>query len=196
MKKLILGALLLLSTLSFGQTDTIKSKSISFDEVKSIKEKSEMKLINKNGISQYVASNNITIKVGDKFRLSRPEGGSKTFISITNKPTVMDAMGGNFNPTVSTSMSNTEIEIKTLYIYGTPKLGFKTWAILKTCGTCNDLLVDIELAIETKEIRLSGMTKEDAILKLKESKELLDLGMIKQEEFDKLKTELAPIILK
>lgn len=70
------------------------------------------------------------------------------------------------------------------------------FAELETCGTCNNLLVDIELAIETKEIRSNGMTKEEAIAKLKESKDLLDLGMIKQEEFDKLKAELTPIIMK
>lgn len=40
------------------------------------------------------------------------------------------------------------------------------------------------------------MSKEQAISKLKETKDLLDLGFIKQEDFDKLKAELAPIILK
>ena len=40
------------------------------------------------------------------------------------------------------------------------------------------------------------MTKEEAIAKLKETKELLDLGMIKQEDYDKLKLELTPIIMK
>lgn len=40
------------------------------------------------------------------------------------------------------------------------------------------------------------MSKEQAISKLKETKDLLELGIIKQEDFDKLKAELAPIILK
>ena len=38
------------------------------------------------------------------------------------------------------------------------------------------------------------MTKEEAISKLKESKELLDLEIITQEEYDKMKQELPPII--
>ncbi|MFT4972937.1 MAG: hypothetical protein ACI9JY_002143, partial [Saprospiraceae bacterium] len=57
-----------------------------------------------------------------------------------------------------------------------------------------NLLVDIELAIETKEIRTNGMTKAEAIAKLKETKDLLDLGIVKQEDFDKLRAELTPII--
>mgnify|MGYP000538227027 CR=1 FL=1 len=50
--------------------------------------------------------------------------------------------------------------------------------------------------IEEWQAGLNGMTKEEAIAKLKESKDLLDLGMIKQEDFDKLKAELTPIIMK
>lgn len=38
------------------------------------------------------------------------------------------------------------------------------------------------------------ITREEAIAKLKESKDLLDLEMISQEEYDKIKTDLTPII--
>lgn len=40
----------------------------------------------------------------------------------------------------------------------------------------------------------SPMTREEAIKKLKEAKDLLELEMLTQEEFDLLKKELAPII--
>ena len=39
------------------------------------------------------------------------------------------------------------------------------------------------------------MTREQAIAKLKEAKDLVDLGMMTKEEFDKLKDELSKIIL-
>jgi hypothetical protein len=39
-----------------------------------------------------------------------------------------------------------------------------------------------------------AMTRSEAITKLKETKDLLELGMIKQEEYEKIKTELTPII--
>lgn len=195
MKKIILAIAILLSTISFSQ-NTLVENAITFEQVKSIKEKKQVKELSKEGITQYTAANGAVIKIGDKFHINRPEGGSKLFASISNKPTVMDGLSGNYNPSVFTSMSNTEITIKKIYIWGSKKLGFQMFAELATCGVCNNLLVDIELAIETKEIRTNGMTKEEAIAKLKESKDLLDLGMIKQEDFDKLKLELAPIILK
>jgi hypothetical protein len=195
MKKIILGLALILSTISIAQT-TLVENPINYEQVKGLKEKVEVKALNKDGITQYTASTGTVIKIGDKFRLNRPEGGSKTFVSIQNKPTVMDMMGNkNYTSTVDASMSNTEITIKALYISGSRKLGFKSMAELATCGVCNNLLVDIELAIESKEVRTNGMTREDAIAKLKETKELLDLGMVKQDDYDKLKMELTPIII-
>jgi hypothetical protein len=195
MRNFIFALTLLVTTISNAQTPLIDN-AVTFEQVKAIKEKSESKTLNGSGITQYTALNGSIIKIGDKFHINRPEGGSKVFVSITNKPTVMDGLSGTFNPSVLTNMSNTEITIKKLYVWGMKRTGFKMFAELETCGTCNNLLVDIELAIETKEIRSNGMTKEEAIAKLKESKDLLDLGMIKQEEFDKLKAELTPIIMK
>lgn len=195
MKRIILGLALVLSTISIAQS-TLAENPINYEQVKALKEKIEAKELTKDGITQYTASNGAVIKLGDKFRLNRPEGGSKTFVSIQNKPTVMDMMGNkNYSSTVDTSMSNTEITIKTIYVIGSRKLGFKSMAELATCGVCNNLLVDIELAIESKEVKTNGMTKDEAIVKLKETKDLLDLGLIKQEDYDKLKTELTPIII-
>ena len=195
MKRIILGLALVLSTISIAQS-ALAENPINYEQVKALKEKIEAKELTKDGITQYTASNGAVIKLGDKFRLNRPEGGSKTFISIQNKPTVMDMMGNkNYSSTVDTSMSNTEITIKTIYVIGSRKLGFKSMAELATCGVCNNLLVDIELAIESKEVRTNGMTKDEAIVKLKETKDLLDLGLVKQEDYDKLKVELTPIII-
>ena len=54
----------------------------------------------------------------------------------------------------------------------------------------------IESSITLGEVYLLDrlMTREEAIAKLKESKDLLDLDMISQEEYDALKLELTPII--
>jgi hypothetical protein len=40
------------------------------------------------------------------------------------------------------------------------------------------------------------MSREQAIAKLKEAKDLVDLGMMSKEDFEKLKVELTPIIIK
>ena len=39
------------------------------------------------------------------------------------------------------------------------------------------------------------MTREEAIAKLREAKELLDLEMMSQEDYDALRKELSPIIM-
>ena len=59
-------------------------------------------------------------------------------------------------------------------------------------------IFDLEMAVETKEVinPNAAMTREQAISKLKEAKDLLDLGMMTQEEYDKMKGELSPIIMK
>ena len=58
-------------------------------------------------------------------------------------------------------------------------------------------VMNTELAIESGEILLKNrkMTREEAISKLREAKELLDLEMMSQEDYDALKKELSPIIM-
>lgn len=57
-------------------------------------------------------------------------------------------------------------------------------------------VMDTELAIESGEIILKNrkMTRDEAIAKLKQSKELMEVDMMSKEEFEELKKELAPII--
>jgi hypothetical protein len=64
-------------------------------------------------------------------------------------------------------------------------------------GGNNRTINDIEGAISTGEVinPNAAMTREQAIVKLKESKDLLDLGLLTQEEYDKIKSELTPIIV-
>lgn len=59
-------------------------------------------------------------------------------------------------------------------------------------------VMDTELALESGEVLLKNrkMTRDEAISKLKEAKELMEIDMMTKEEFEKLKIELAPIIRK
>jgi hypothetical protein len=63
-------------------------------------------------------------------------------------------------------------------------------------GGNNRTITDIEMALTTGEIinPNAEMSREQAIAKLKESKDLLDLGLLTQEEYDTLKAKLTPII--
>lgn len=63
-------------------------------------------------------------------------------------------------------------------------------------GGNNRTIFDIEMAINTGEIinPNASLTREQAIAKLKESKDLLDLGLMTQDDYDSLKAKLTPII--
>jgi hypothetical protein len=57
-------------------------------------------------------------------------------------------------------------------------------------------VMDTELAIEAEELLLKNrkITRDEAISKLKEAKELVEIEMMSKETFEELKNELAPII--
>ena len=54
----------------------------------------------------------------------------------------------------------------------------------------------IEDAITVGEVDSGVMSSDEALTELKKAKDKLDLGLITQEEFEKIKLELAPIIKK
>ena len=58
-------------------------------------------------------------------------------------------------------------------------------------------VLNTELAIEIGELILKNrtMTRNEALAKLKEAKDLLDLGLMSSEEFEKMKGDLKTIIL-
>jgi len=64
-------------------------------------------------------------------------------------------------------------------------------------GGDNRTVFDLAEAINRNEVinPNRGMTRDEAIAILKQQKDLLDLGMISQEEFDSKKVELSSIIL-
>ena len=78
--------------------------------------------------------------------------------------------------------------------YGTPYLELKSLKI-----NALDFIEtrDVVEAINSRElINPKILTKEEAIAKLKEGKELLELGVLTQQEYDQLKLKLTPFIIK
>ena len=59
-------------------------------------------------------------------------------------------------------------------------------------------VMDAEFALKYGEIIPvnAKMTKEAAIAKLKEAKELMELDLMSKEDYDKLRKELSPLIIK
>lgn len=70
----------------------------------------------------------------------------------------------------------------------------KTYLQFKGFGL--PVYIDYDNAIESKEIvnPHGKLTREQAIVKLKEAKDLLDLQVITQAKYDSLKNSLAPVI--
>lgn len=117
---------------------------------------------------------------------------------------VMGAMGDQGVPMAGINFSGERVvvsEIKT-YHMGSKK---KPLNVVIVIGEINGRAfglnkylsaMDTENAIELGELLLLNrkLTRDEAIAKLKESKDLLDLEMMSQEEYDALRAELAPII--
>jgi hypothetical protein len=160
----------------------------------------EMKTITKGAFENiecdvYQAKDGFSYKVGDTLKIGRPSS-NKTFAFITTGGTAA-ALSGQAPEPLSVNSSGTNTVIKKIAVGGSKRMGFKIYVVGKgICGICPNNNIDFEEAIATGEIQSKGMSREQAISKLKEAKDLVDLGMMSKEDFEKLKLELTPIIIK
>jgi hypothetical protein len=83
-------------------------------------------------------------------------------------------------------------EIKKIRISGSKKMGYTLYVTCKAPG--QPITINLEKAIEVGEVVTSGYTSDKALKELKTAKDKLDLGLITQEEFDRIREELAPYI--
>jgi len=144
----------------------------------------------------YSRTRSTTKKTYDFIKMGRPAG----FGSI------MNALGGEDEIMASNSLKNTKTivkEIKTYHRGSKKKPLFLVMVLGEINGRAFGLnkylsIMDTELAIESGEILLKNrkITREEAILKLKEAKTLLDIEMITKKEFEELKKKLRPVIMK
>lgn len=86
---------------------------------------------------------------------------------------------------------------KSVIITGTKVVSGKEYLQFKGFGLL-PVFLDYDNAIESGEIinPKAKVTREQAILKLKEAKELLDLELISRQHYDSLKALYAPVITK
>lgn len=145
----------------------------------------------RGGVSQ---SRSTSKKTYEFIKMGRPAGFGS----------VMTAMSGEAQIMAENSLKNTTVIVNEMKAYhkGSKK---KPLYVVMVLGEINGRafginkylsVMDTELAIESGEILLKNrkMTRDEAIAKLKEAKELMEIDMMTKEEFEKLKTELAPII--
>ncbi|MEJ2881477.1 hypothetical protein [Pedobacter sp. GR22-6] len=117
---------------------------------------------------------------------------------------IMSAMSGDAQNMAANSLKNTTVVVNEIKTYHRGSKNKPLYVVMvlgeingKAFGINKFLSVmDTELAIESSEILLKNrkMTRDEAIAKLKEAKELTEIDMMSKEDFEKLKKELAPII--
>ena len=167
-----------------------------------------------NPTNQELSSKTYTGSYGNKARggISKTRSTTKKtyeFIKMGRPAgfgSIMTAMNGDAQVMASNSLKNTTAIVTEIKAYhrGSKK---KPLYLIMVLGEMNGKafginkylsVMDTELAIESGEILLKNrkMTREEAILKLKEAKELMEIDMMSKEEFEKLKKELRPIIMK
>jgi hypothetical protein len=182
MKNQILVALLLLNTLCFGQNQ------LTYKEVSEM----QTRPLSERDLDAYESKDRYIYKVGDKIKIGIPSAGRYYSYLFTGDGIITPIVAAN-----SLSAGH-DAEIKKITISGTKRSGFYISLKMKGMIGFGDgyMVTNFETALSTGEIEGFGMTREQAISKLKEAKDLLDLGMMTQEEYDKMKGELSPIIMK
>jgi hypothetical protein len=144
--------------------------------------------VTKGQFESYVAKDGSVYKVGDKIQFGSPSGTNGKFVIIQK----MDIAGTVY--IVGPEAINTSAEIKKIRITGTSRAGYKANFQTKGMTGVDNYFLNIEDAIAVGEIKSFGMTSDEALAALKKAKDKLDLGLISQEEYDKIKAELTPYI--
>ena len=196
MKRLLL--VLVMLAFNFANAQKIKTTD-SFDIRITSK---ELKKTHKN---KFVVTNELTlkdgskIKIGDTFQLGESaRKSSDTYASITmGRITVGAALASGVTYASATMIEADYIlkDIKVTNYYGLVRATF----FLKhsTSTSAISYITATDASLDNGELinPNAPLTREEAIAKLKEAKDLMDLGMMSQEEFETLRKELTPIIM-
>jgi hypothetical protein len=77
---------------------------------------------------------------------------------------------------------------------GSKRTGYSVTFRTKGATSISNYTIQFENALSTGEVKGFGKTSDEALSELKKAKDKLDLGLINQEEFDRLKSELSKYI--
>ena len=136
----------------------------------------------------YKATDNHTYTIGEEITIGEPSGKLGTYKYIT---TAMQIAAGGAG--LTSHQVGKKTIIKNLKLTGMKKSGFAVQVVANMAGI-GLMYIDFENAIASGEIVGLGMTSDKALEELKKAKDKLDLGIITQEEYDKIKAELMEFI--
>jgi hypothetical protein len=196
MKNLSL-ALLLIANVCYGQT-------LTYDQTQDIKVASTYS--NGDTLSIYTLKDGSEIKLGSELKFGSPLNTNRLFSRLyfgeysLGKALLLGAPQQLGDVYTGEKVIVTAIKVYHTKLTKNSALQIMLFVQNPTAPALarNRTIADLEMAIETKEVinPNAAMTREQAIIKLKEAKDLVDLGMMSQVEFDELKGKLTPIILK
>ena len=188
MNKLILGIVLLLMCCSSLYAQDNVTAMVTHSELESWSR-------DKNGkYEAYVGKDGHTYRKEDKLTFGSTSDG-KTYRYMWERANAMHALGGVPPMPISAKWAGKTGIIKNIYVNGNKKTGHEVTVVLAVGGISRIEVPPFEMALESGEINSQGKTKDMAIKELKEIKDLLDLGLITQSEFDAKKAELSKYIL-
>lgn len=186
MKKfLVVLALCFVSIVGFAQ-------NITYTDISSGKSPKELIGIGAGGnIDTYTASDGITYHIGDTITMGTP-GFEKniyttlidiTYLILSGKQLPVKTMyGGKF--------IIKKIQLTKVNSYNKDS-GSKIYLVLNNGGYA---ITNFEQAIEIGEVITRGYNRDAALKELKKYKDMLDLELITQEEYDQKKMELSKFI--
>jgi hypothetical protein len=90
--------------------------------------------------------------------------------------------------------SGQETEIKRIYVIGNKRAGYSVAFRTKGIIGLSNYSIQIENAIENREVKSFDRTSDEALVELKKDKDKLDLGLITKEEYELNKVELTKFI--
>ncbi len=161
--------------------------TVTFSFAQEIKH-SELATASRGEFTSYVASDGAIYKIGDRIKIGLPSS-NKTFAFISEGDGFIIPITN-----LTAASSGQETEIKKIAVGGNKRTGYSVFFKTKGMTGLSNYSIQFENALSTGEVKGFGKTSDEALAELKKAKDKLDLGLITQEEFDKLKAELRQYI--
>jgi hypothetical protein len=136
----------------------------------------------------YKATDNYVYAEGVELTIGEPSGKLGTYKYITTAMQI--AVGGTG---LTPHQVGKKTKITGMSLKGYKKSGFFVQVVANMAGI-GLMYIDFENAIASGEIVGLGMTSDKALEELKKAKDKLNLEIITQEEYDKIKAELMEYI--
>lgn len=174
MKSIGVAVFLLVSTLGFSQILTQETLNSGRRPV--------------GKFNSYITKTGDEIKVGDTLKIGQPSGVNGKFVYFQK----IDIMGQYY--VVGAEATSTNAIIKSIRVSGTNRSGFKAAIQTKGLTAIDNYFLNYEDAVLSGELQSDGMTSDQALEELKKAKTKLDLEVIDQVEYDKIKEELMKYI--